>query len=149
MLVWYAFPEYPFILYIFNGYGGYCVGLAVIGVDLGGTNLRAAVLNHEGDILSKHKESTRAAEGRVKVVARLIENIRRQRELAVHEGHEIVAVGVGAPGVIFGDKGIVVKSPNFPDWNNLPLKAELETALTLPVRSEERRVGKECRSRWS
>jgi len=109
------------------------VGLAVIGVDLGGTNLRAAVLNHEGDILSKHKESTRAAEGRVKVVARLIENIRRQRELAVHEGHEVAAVGVGAPGVIFGDKGIVVKSPNFPDWNNLPLKAELETALTLPV----------------
>src|SRR3990172_6535306 len=133
MLLCYAFPEYPFIRYIFNGYGGNCVGRVVIGVDLGGTNLRAAVLNHDGEILLRHKEATHAADGRQKVVARLIENIRRQREFAVREGHEVAAVGVGAPGVIFGDKGIVVKSPNFPDWNNLPLKAELETALAVPV----------------
>ena len=36
------------------------MGRAVLGVDLGGTNLRAAVLTHDGEILSKHKEATHA-----------------------------------------------------------------------------------------
>lgn len=105
----------------------------VIGVDLGGTNLRTAIVGSDGEILDKHKEATKAVDGWVKVVARLIDNIKRQLETATRMGTEIFAVGVGAPGVILVDKGIVVKSPNFPDWNNLPLKAELEKALKIPV----------------
>lgn len=105
----------------------------VIGVDLGGTNLRTAIVSSDGEILDKHKEATKAVDGWVKVVARLIDNIKRQLETATRMGTEIFAVGVGAPGVILVDKGIVVKSPNFPDWNNLPLKAELEKALKIPV----------------
>jgi glucokinase len=109
------------------------VGQVVIGVDLGGTNLRTALLSVDGDILDRHKEATYAADGWNKVVARLIDNIARQREIAVQRGKRVIAVGVGAPGVIRMDKGIVVKSPNFPDWNNLPLKDELEKALRIPV----------------
>ena len=105
----------------------------VIGVDLGGTNLRTALLSQDGDILDKRKESTNACDGWKKVIARMVENITRQREIAVQRGLIVAAVGVGAPGVIQMDKGIVVKSPNFPDWNNLPLKEELEKALHIPV----------------
>ncbi len=105
----------------------------VIGVDLGGTNLRTAILNEDGGILNRHKEATRAGDGWAKVVDRLIENIGSQRENAVRRGFEVGAVGVGAPGVIQADKGIVVKSPNFPDWNNLPLRDQLEKALDIPV----------------
>jgi len=112
------------------------VGQAVIGVDLGGTNLRTALLSADGDILDKRKEPTHAADGWKKVVARLIDNITRQREIAVQRGLHVMAVGVGAPGVIRMDKGIVVKSPNFPDWNNLPLRDELEKALRIPVTIE-------------
>jgi glucokinase len=109
------------------------VGRVVIGVDLGGTNLRTALLSSEGHILDKRKEETRASDGWHKVVGRLVENIQRQREFAVQQGLDVSAVGVGAPGVIQVDKGIVVKSPNFPDWNNLPLKSELEHQLKIPV----------------
>ena len=105
----------------------------VIGVDLGGTNLRTAVVASDGEILDKHKEATKAVDGWMKVVARLIDNIKRQLEIGAQKGAKVVAVGVGAPGVILVDKGIVVKSPNFPDWNNLPLKNELEKALSIPV----------------
>lgn len=112
------------------------MGRVVIGVDLGGTNLRTALLSSEGDILGKSKEATYASDGWKKVVQRLIQNIQRQQEIAVQQGLSITAVGVGAPGVIQVDKGIVVKSPNFPDWNNLPLKDELENVLSLPVTIE-------------
>jgi glucokinase len=90
-------------------------------------------LSEDGDILDKRKEASHASDGWKKVVARLIENIKRQREIATERGLFVTAVGVGAPGVIKMDKGIVVKSPNFPDWNNLPLKEELENALHIPV----------------
>jgi len=109
------------------------VDQVVIGVDLGGTNLRTALLSLEGDILDKRKETTNALDGWKKVVARLVDNITQQRETAVKRGLHVTAVGVGAPGVIRMDKGIVVKSPNFPDWNNLPLRDELEHALRIPV----------------
>lgn len=109
------------------------MGRVVIGVDLGGTNLRTAILSPDGNILDRHKEATHAADGWEKVVARLIENIKRQRKSAIQQGFDVAAVGVGAPGIIQADKGIVVKSPNFPDWNNLPLKDQLEKTLGIPV----------------
>ncbi len=112
------------------------MGQAVIGVDLGGTNLRSALLSPEGDLLDKHSEATYAFEGWKKVIRRLIENIKRQQDSAGKKGLRIAAVGVGAPGIIQSDTGVVVKSPNFPDWNNLPLKNELELALGLPVTVE-------------
>ncbi len=111
----------------------YRVGPVAIGVDLGGTNLRTSIITNTGDILEKHKEATRAAEGCDKVVARLVQNIERQIGVARRSGREVAAVGVGAPGVIHAQSGVVVKSPNFPDWNNLPLRDMLQKALGIPV----------------
>ena len=105
----------------------------VIGVDLGGTNTRTALVARSGDILEKQKEETLAAEGHEKVIAKLIRNIDRQRANADQYGRRVAAVGVGAPGVIHEQTGVVVKSPNFPDWNDLPLKQILERELKLPV----------------
>ncbi len=109
------------------------MGRSVIGVDLGGTNLRTALISPAGDILHKLKEATEARQGHASVVAKLVEHIRRQQEVARQDGGTVVAVGVGAPGVIHAHRGVVVKSPNFPDWDNLPLKAELEAATDIPV----------------
>jgi len=112
------------------------VSLVVIGVDLGGTNLRTALVDKNGDVFDKVKAPTRAADGHAKVVQKLIENIKAQQDRALRNGKKIAGVGVGAPGVIRADTGVVVTSPNFPDWNNLPLKKELEAALGLPVTIE-------------
>lgn len=109
------------------------MGSGVIGVDLGGTNLRVALLSSDGVILDKQKEATQASQGWKKVVERLVKAISRQMEIAAQRGLDITTVGVGTPGVIRMEKGIVVKSPNFPDWNNLPLREHLEQALHIPV----------------
>src|SRR5574342_372390 len=124
------------IIYIFAIVRRAGMGRVVIGVDLGGTNLRTALLSPDGDILAKHKEPTYASEGWKNVVTRLIDGIKEQQESAGERGLAVTAVGVGVPGVIQSDRGIVVKSPNFPDWNNLPIKDSLEKALNLPVTVE-------------
>jgi glucokinase len=112
------------------------VARAVIGVDLGGTNLRTALISQTGTILEKQKEATQAAQGYRKVIAKVINSVRRQMDIAKAGSHAVIAVGVGAPGVIHAGRGVVVKSPNFPDWNDLPLKQELEGAIGLPVSIE-------------
>lgn len=105
----------------------------MIGVDLGGTNLRTALLNSEGDILAKTKVATQVSQGWNNVVAQIKDAVSRQRDVANELGLEVAAIGVGAPGIIQLESGVVVQSPNFPDWNNVPLKAELEEALQIPV----------------
>jgi glucokinase len=109
------------------------VSRAVIAVDLGGTNLRTALLSPGGEVLERRRQSTNASEGWSRVVARLIDDIHSQKQKALQKGLQVAAVGVGAPGVIQGEQGIVVKSPNFPDWNNLPLKKLLQERLAVPV----------------
>jgi len=111
----------------------FSVDRVVIGVDLGGTNTRTALVGRDGNLLDKQSVETLAAEGHEKVIAKLIGNIERQRANAGRHGRAVAAVGVGAPGVIHEQTGVVVKSPNFPDWNNLPLKRTLEESLRLPV----------------
>lgn len=106
---------------------------AVVSVDLGGTNLRTAILTKNGDIFDRSKQATNVSEGHRKIIRRLIDDIERQRKNAEARGLKIAAVGVGAPGVIHADSGVVVKSPNFPDWNELPLKQELENGVGLPA----------------
>lgn len=109
---------------------------SVIGVDLGGTNLRTGLLTAQGEIINRHKEATHVSEGWQKVVRRLVDDIQIQRQYAVERGLKVAAIGVGAPGVIHVDEGVVVRSPNFPDWNNIPLKTLLEEALAVPVAIE-------------
>lgn len=106
---------------------------AVIGVDLGGTNLRSAIVTRNGDRFDKRKQATLASEGHERVIRRLTENITLQRKTARERGLEIAAVGVGAPGVIHAGTGVVVTSPNFPDWNKVPLKRQLEDGVGIPV----------------
>ncbi len=106
---------------------------AVIGVDLGGTNLRSAILTRQGDVIDKFKRTTEVSQGYRAVIRGMIDDINAQRRRGEERGLRIAAVGVGAPGVIHADTGVVVTSPNFPDWKEIPLRKELEQGLGMPV----------------
>jgi glucokinase len=104
-----------------------------IGVDLGGTTIKAGVVSTDGSILYQTKSPSRSLEGPQAVV--------KQIELTVvdalsHAGRNSVAgIGVGAPGVV--DRGGVVKSPpNFKGWDSFPLADELRSALKMDVQIE-------------
>ncbi|MBI3583319.1 MAG: ROK family protein [Nitrospinae bacterium] len=102
----------------------------VIGLDLGGTNIRAAAVNREGEILHRVKIPTEVPLGRERVIAnilKVIDTIKKE-----HKGLKLSAVGMGIPGVIFFDKGIVARSPNFPDWIDFNLRERLNKYLNVP-----------------
>jgi len=104
----------------------------VVGVDLGGTNMTIGVVDDKGRILGRCKRKTKAAEGRDKVIARLIEGIERACEESKLALKDVAAIGVGAPSAVDWDKGVVIHAGNL-GWKRLPLRDLLAKKLDRPV----------------
>jgi glucokinase len=102
-----------------------------IGVDLGGTNIRAARFTRQSHIPeTKTKHPTQAAGGPEVVCRRLEEAI---REVAPADLDSVAGIGIAIPGPTDPYQGIVMKAPNLPGWINLPLKQMMEQRLGRPV----------------
>jgi len=105
----------------------------VIGIDVGGTNMRSALVDPRGRIVLQSRTATGAwLEGR-ETAHRLIEECRSLRLAASGLGAAVRAAGLGVAGRIDSREGRVVFSPNLPRMNGYPLAAELRTALDVPV----------------
>lgn len=108
--------------------------MLVVGVDLGGTFFKVGLVDVEtGEILAKVQRETLVHEGGRSVVQRLALAIRE-----IVDGSKVEGVGVGSPGSIDHDTGVVRFSPNFPDWNDFPLGELLsrETGLRVLVEND-------------
>ncbi len=102
-----------------------------IGVDLGGTNLRAAAISRAGKILKKVSGKTKLSAGRNAVVADMVASIVKLRRMCGASG--LLGVGIGTPGFIIMEKGIITASPNLPGFENFPIRDEIERRLKAPV----------------
>ena len=105
----------------------------VIGVDLGGTNARAAVVDRNGKIIGEGRTDSRAMEGLSATVGQIIYAIRTAIADAGVDMSEIAGVGMGVPGTHKSEEGIVLWSPNFKDWNGVQLLAPIAADLEKPV----------------
>ena len=99
-----------------------------IGIDLGGTYIKYGLVGEGGEIIEKGKVPTpagcRYAET-MEVIASAV------RGLAKH-GASVCGLGIGAPGVVDGEQGIVRTSGNL-GWENKPLARDLSGSLGIPV----------------
>lgn len=104
----------------------------VVGVDMGGTKILASVINEAGRIISQSKTATRADKDASKVINRIARCVRKVISQAGIESTQIRAIGMGAPGPLDPETGIVMFAPNL-GWSNVPLKSELETRMGIPT----------------
>ena len=103
-----------------------------IAVDLGGTNLRVAVVSEQGKLLEKLTTGTETKKGREVVIRDMTDAI---QSLGVkYRGvGELCGIGIGVPGFIDIDTGIIAHSPNLPGWENFPVREEIERILKTTV----------------
>ena len=103
------------------------------GIDLGGTNIKAGVVDSEGKILSRVSIPTEGKRGR----AQVLENICRAARAAIDKSgvslDDVRALGIGSPGVQDWETGVVVYAPNLPDWKDVPLVKTLEDCFHKPA----------------
>ncbi|HEU0114425.1 MAG TPA: ROK family protein, partial [Thermomicrobiales bacterium] len=104
----------------------------VIGVDVGGTNLRAAAVDLAGDIACRHEVRTPAKAGPEAVVDALLA---LADEAAAEAGLAADApLGIAIPGPLDPATGIVAFTPNLKDWRDFPLGAALRQRTRRPFR---------------
>lgn len=102
-----------------------------IGVDLGGTQVRAALVDATGKLLARSSESTDKVGGPQAVVKQIIDLIK-----TVSVGIDLAAVpaiGLSAPGPLDAQTGVVLNIPTLPGWVNIPIRELLSNALQKPV----------------
>jgi glucokinase len=104
----------------------------VAAIDLGGTKILAAIFGPDGSVLTRAKVATDADQGAAAVVDRMAEAVREAASEAGIEPASLEGVGVGAPGPIAEDGGVVQVAPNL-GWEKFPLRDELHSRLGRPV----------------
>ncbi len=104
----------------------------VIGVDMGGTKILSAVVNESGDILATAKIPTQAKDDTSIVIDRIADSIKEAFQKSGVAVDTIQAIGIGAPGPLDPQTGVVIFAPNL-GWKNVALKTELEDRLDIPT----------------
>lgn len=105
----------------------------IIGIDLGGTNLKIALLGPKYKIRDKAVLSTRNFRKKEALVCAIVDAFYRIIQDNKLKKTDILGLGLGLPGPIDFKNGIVHFFPNIPGWREVKLKNILEKRLKLPV----------------
>ncbi|HEL2053081.1 TPA: ROK family glucokinase [Streptococcus suis] len=104
----------------------------IIGIDLGGTSVKLAILTTEGEIQEKWSIKTNILDDGSHIVPDIIESIQHRFETHGLTKDDFLGVGMGSPGVVDSEAGTVIGAYNL-NWKTLQLvKDQFEAALGLP-----------------
>jgi glucokinase len=99
----------------------------VVGVDLGGTTVKAGIVSYDGDIVLEHTAPTEADQGPEHVTANIVRVIREVLDKT--EDKNIRGIGVASPGIVSLDGNTIEAPPNFKGWDSFPLRNAVQRGL--------------------
>jgi len=94
--------------------------MKAIGIDIGGTEIKAGIITEKGKILKEIKIETNSQYGKKKLISNLKKIIEKL------DSNSIKAIGIGFAGDVDSKKGQIIQSPNIPCMNNVFLVKELK-----------------------
>lgn len=104
----------------------------IIGIDLGGTSVKLAILTTEGEIQEKWSIKTNILDEGSHIVPDIIDSIKHRFETYGLTKEDFLGIGMGSPGVVDSEAGTVIGAYNL-NWKTLQLvKDQFESALGLP-----------------
>jgi glucokinase len=104
----------------------------LVGVDIGGTTIKMAFINHYGEIIEKWETPTDIAQGGRNIPTDIAKSIDQKLVDLGQPKNKLEAIGIGAPGPVNAANGSLYVAVNL-GWNNFPLKDRLEMETSLPV----------------
>ena len=107
------------------------MGQIALGIDIGGTRMRAAVVSPDGQVLSRAECPTPATSAPEAIVAQVAVIVRD----ATH-GYEpgaFTSAGVCAPGPLDAQRGIAIATPTIKGFLDYPLRDRIAAAIGLPT----------------
>ncbi len=105
-----------------------------IGVDVGGTNIKVALVDKTGSIAYSDTVPTRAEMGYEYTISNIIKAIQNLMKESKAAKESIEGIGFGFPGQIDCDNGIVRLAPNIPGWVDIPIADIVSKEFDIPVK---------------
>ena len=103
-----------------------------VGFDLGGTKMLAKVFNSDFETIGRDRTKTRGHEGSEAGLTRITKTIQKMLDKAELKPSQIAGIGVGCPGPLDLDKGVIRSAPNL-GWTDVPVKDHLEETFRCPA----------------
>ncbi|WP_085991904.1 ROK family glucokinase [Oceanobacillus senegalensis] len=104
----------------------------IIGADIGGTTIKLGFINMEGDILHKWQIPTKTANNGASIITDIWESVLTNLSEQNLRKEAVLGIGIGAPGFINSETGLVYEAINI-GWKNVDLAKELQNMSGLPV----------------
>jgi len=105
----------------------------IVAVDLGGTNLKVALLDLNYNFEDREILNTRTFKEKEDLTIGIVHSINRFIKYNNLSKVEILGVGLGLPGPVNAKSGVVHFFPNIPGWKEVKFRDILRTKLGLPV----------------
>jgi glucokinase len=104
-----------------------------VGLDVGGTTMKAGVVDDNGQPLSSVSLPTEAYKGQQHGLERMCETIEAAVRRARLELRDTTAVGVATPGTMDIPAGVILDPPNLRPWQNVPVRDYVEAHFKVPT----------------
>lgn len=104
-----------------------------IGLDLGGTNIKAGLLDHQKQALAQTSVPTDGEDGPDAVMQRMADAAQAVADEAGVAIEDVAAIGIGAPGPMDIEMGVIKSAPNLPGWENIPVRDRIRQLTGRPT----------------
>lgn len=108
-------------------------GPLFVGIDLGGTNIKAALVDDAGCMIAFHTEPTEVTRGPEDAAKRMGQAVSKLAEVVSLKAADITAVGLGTPGPQDLASGTLLRPGNFPGWENFPVRDRVASHCGHPI----------------
>jgi glucokinase len=105
----------------------------LVGVDIGGTNIKLALVDKKANLRGKRTFSTTSFKGKTALINGIVSQIENLISSQGLKKKGIIGIGIGAPGAVDIRTGTVHYLTNIPDWREVPLGTILKKRLGIPV----------------
>ena len=105
-----------------------------VGVDFGGTTIKTGLISSEGKIVAQSKLPTLGDQGPKTVVRQMQKSI--AEVLTYAKKGKLRGIGIGSPGIVHQEKGIVFDPPNIKGWHRVALSEEIRKVFKVDVKVE-------------
>lgn len=104
-----------------------------VGLDVGGTSMKAGVVDDEGQAFPSVSLPTEAQRGQEFGLARMAETVREAVKVAKLDLKDIAAIGVATPGTMDIPAGLILDPPNLKPWRNVPVRQYIQDTFKKPT----------------
>lgn len=108
----------------------------LVGLDVGGTNIRIGSVTPEGRILKKIQYPTDMSQGGLAMMERLVSRLQDFIQEEMGKVHSEIRIGIGIAGPVDLKRGVLIASPNLPDLHGFPLREFLQKKISFPIAIE-------------